>query len=530
MKFDILIIGGGISGLYTAYQIIERTSSPNLTIGILEASNKCGGRVSTYYDRKHHISYEEGAGRFNDKHILLMKLLKDLKLLKYRKPLDSTQNTILITDDFNKAKLAQYSAIRRQFSSVDDIIDKIRGEVKKRKLSREYLVSLNLLELAEQMIPEYPNISKYIVDNSAYFSELEYLNSACALDIFSSEFNQHVQYYALQGGLSQIIKALVDKLNKAGVKIMFNARCSNIEWNSANSGNSRGWWNLEIDGRAGILECSQLVLACPKQSLVLFDILKPIKPLLNAITSQPFYRVYAKYPKNSDGTYWFSRKTITNLNIKFIIPIDGEHGIIMISYIDGKFAKYWQNLRITDGESAFMAELSRELAQIFPDVEIPAPTWIRHYYWAYGSGYWRVGYDPNQLIPQIIQPFADGRPLYICGDNYSNHQAWMEGALETGEMVVSEILKINLLGLVGGGAKKTYTLAEVAKHNKKSDAWIVIHKKVYDITKWIPIHPGGMIILKGVGKDATELFESIGHDSYARKMLAKYKIGNLLQN
>ena len=72
---------------------------------------------------------------------------------------------------------------------------------------------------------------------------------------------------------------------------------------------------------------------------------------------------------------------------------------------------------------------------------------------------------------------------------------------------------------------KEYTLEEVAKHNKKSDAWIVINNKVADITEWIPKHPGGDIIMKGVGKDATTLFNNIGHDEYANKMLKKYQIG-----
>ena len=73
-----------------------------------------------------------------------------------------------------------------------------------------------------------------------------------------------------------------------------------------------------------------------------------------------------------------------------------------------------------------------------------------------------------------------------------------------------------------------YTLEDVAKHNKKTDAWIVIGNKVANITKWIPKHPGGDIIMKGVGKDATKLFNSIdSHNDYARKMVKKYQIGIL---
>ena len=51
-------------------------------------------------------------------------------------------------------------------------------------------------------------------------------------------------------------------------------------------------------------------------------------------------------------------------------------------------------------------------------------------------------------------------------------------------------------------------MKEVKKHNKKSDGWLVIDGMVLDVTKWIDIHPGGPIILNGLGKDATKLFNN----------------------
>jgi len=44
------------------------------------------------------------------------------------------------------------------------------------------------------------------------------------------------------------------------------------------------------------------------------------------------------------------------------------------------------------------------------------------------------------------------------------------------------------------------------KHNKRQDAWMVLNNKVYDVTNYIPFHPGGAKILAGVGRDATELY------------------------
>ena len=72
------------------------------------------------------------------------------------------------------------------------------------------------------------------------------------------------------------------------------------------------------------------------------------------------------------------------------------------------------------------------------------------------------------------------------------------------------------------------TLEEVRKHNKVDDVWIVLHNKVYNVTKYLEDHPGGDAILMEVaGTDATEAFEETGHSDEARNELVKHYIGDL---
>mmetsp|Transcript_42260 Transcript_42260/g.92185 ORF Transcript_42260/g.92185 Transcript_42260/m.92185 type:complete len:490 (+) Transcript_42260:55-1524(+) len=52
--------------------------------------------------------------------------------------------------------------------------------------------------------------------------------------------------------------------------------------------------------------------------------------------------------------------------------------------------------------------------------------------------------------------------------------------------------------------------AEVAKHNKQDDCWVVIHGNAYDLTDFMQEHPGGSgIIMKYAGRDATKAFMPI---------------------
>ena len=80
-----------------------------------------------------------------------------------------------------------------------------------------------------------------------------------------------------------------------------------------------------------------------------------------------------------------------------------------------------------------------------------------------------------------------------------------------------------------------YTLDEVAAHATADDCWMAIHGNVYDVTSFIPRHPGGQAILEGCGKDATTLFETrpmgsgTPHSDRARDMMAQYQIGTLAQ-
>ncbi len=73
----------------------------------------------------------------------------------------------------------------------------------------------------------------------------------------------------------------------------------------------------------------------------------------------------------------------------------------------------------------------------------------------------------------------------------------------------------------------TYARTEVRKHNTVSDCWVVIDNKVYDLTDFLNLHPGGQAsIVAHAGEDVTGLFYDI-HSEDTHVLKAAYAIGSV---
>lgn len=73
-----------------------------------------------------------------------------------------------------------------------------------------------------------------------------------------------------------------------------------------------------------------------------------------------------------------------------------------------------------------------------------------------------------------------------------------------------------------------YKWTEIAEHTEMDDCWIVIEKKVFNVSEFLPKHPGGRwIILEYAGKDATPGFQKTIHSPIAIEMMADLYIGDL---
>eukprot|EP01062_Namystynia_karyoxenos_P058375 TRINITY_DN49937_c0_g1_i1.p2 TRINITY_DN49937_c0_g1~~TRINITY_DN49937_c0_g1_i1.p2 ORF type:complete len:150 (+),score=31.28 TRINITY_DN49937_c0_g1_i1:69-452(+) len=93
-------------------------------------------------------------------------------------------------------------------------------------------------------------------------------------------------------------------------------------------------------------------------------------------------------------------------------------------------------------------------------------------------------------------------------------------------------------GWAGGGeatvegavrpALRSITREEVARHASTDDCWVIIHGKVYDVTRFARTHVGGPGPLYACkGKDATKFFSTRHHENVLDSLPAGVMIGRL---
>ena len=82
MLYDLIIVGGGISGLRVAIKALKKR--PNIKCLILEKYGYIGGRVVTYrkdIPKVGEVQWENGAGRIATSHKKVLKLFKKYNLI-----------------------------------------------------------------------------------------------------------------------------------------------------------------------------------------------------------------------------------------------------------------------------------------------------------------------------------------------------------------------------------------------------------------------------------------------------------------
>lgn len=402
--YDAIILGGGISGLYCAHELLKNKSSAKILL--LEKNNYYGGRIYTVHHKD--LVFEAGAGRFNNTHTLLLSLLKRL---------DLESKKMSIPSDLHFVPSTKY--VQEYFDANPfDVMSPVISHAK--RTNRAILRKKTFIQFASSILK--PEQIQFLKDSFGYYQQLVEMNAYDAIQLFDKGMHTKNDFYTLQGGMSQLVEELYKSISKKCI-CKLNQEVLSIEYNGT---------CFKVETKNEIYNGLHCIAALPKPALEKLPIFRPIKDMLRSIKVKSLCRIYTQFAKDD---IWFKMipKTTTNNQNRYIIPIDREKGLIMISYTDSKYASYWKNMP----EITMTQKIKANIYKTF-NFKIADPIYTRVCYWDIGTAFWLPNYNSNQLSKEIMNPYSSC-PLYICGENYSTNQGWIEGALETAKKVSEKI-------------------------------------------------------------------------------------------
>lgn len=401
--YDIIIVGSGMSGLYSAYNI--KKMSPNTSFLILEKFKKkwIGGRTSNEMFYGEEIVTGAGIGR-KSKDKLLHKLLVEMNLpaneykivLNYSKRINRVDVNKII--DLLREKYRNYHNKNATFSQfAKDIL----GE----KLYADFVLSAGYTDYENEDIIE--TLYYYGMDDNA-----------------SSWKAFHVPWKKLVMKLYEKIGEKHFRFSSGATKIIKQQDDPNIYRIETESGN--------------YFYCNKLILATTISSV---KKLLPEYTIYNGIKGQPFLRLYGKFNASSIPILKEYVKGFTFLPgpLQRIIPMNPNKGIYMIAYNDNKNTTSLKNyLENTPANRAFYcALLEKALGMQANSLHLTA---IKDYYWPIGTHYYTpldksLYKDRENFVEKAQHP---EKCLLVVGEMISRNQGWTEGALESVKAVLTK--------------------------------------------------------------------------------------------
>lgn len=388
MEYDYIIIGAGISGLYTGYLI--KKNNPNSKILILESNNYIGGRmgIDTFYSTR--IAIGAGIGR-KDKDINLIKLLNELKIVYTEFKVNSIYAKNITEIDIKKIM----KQLKTEYESNKDI----KKPLKFKTFATEILG---------------PKLYKNFLINSGYH---DYENE----DAYSVLTDYHMEYNTSGWiGLSipwdELINKLVNVINIKNIKLK----------STVTKVNTIG---KEVHTHNNIYIYKKLVVATTISSIE-----KLLKiPMYKQIKAQPFLRIYAKI--NSEYIDIIKEKVPKTLIVSSllykIIPMNPNKGIYMIGYTDNNGA---ESLIKNIKDKKYIEELLAKSIDV-PKIVIDK---LKHYYWKEGTHYFTpYKFNKIEFINKAQHPKNN---IFVVGECISVDQGWTEGAISSVNNIIDKIM------------------------------------------------------------------------------------------
>jgi hypothetical protein len=402
--YDVIIIGGGMAGLYAAYRLLKKHKR-QISILLLEKEPHLGGRAGTEIFHTVPISIGAGVGR-KDKDLLLVDLLRELKIPNHE---------FQTSTNYPAALQAPAKLLSAQFTY-------LRSKYRDPAIKRQY-EGKTFGEYAKKMLGQeaYKAFSQCAGYTDYEDTDIRYVLHDYGFDDNTTSWT----------GISLHWSDMIEGLAK-------NIGSSNIRKNHPVSAIREidGPHRLEVVSKSRVFRCNSVILATT------VDVVRRLLPmhsdLYSKIHGQHFLRMYGKFTKESSRimTQYVQTQTVVQGPIHKIIPIDQEKGVHMVVYSDNDDALLLNKYRKNTKKNRDIICRYLEAALAISENTL-IMTDLCDFYWDIGTHF----YEPMNLsvkINDFIKRAQHPSPnIFVVGEMISRNQGWVEGALESVDSILS---------------------------------------------------------------------------------------------
>jgi len=446
---DVLIVGAGFGGAYTAYQI--KTQFPNKKVAIFEKSERIGGRLMSVRGDAAHGVLSTVKQELGGMRIFPSKMEKVAEMVKAA---GCHLVPVSLNDEHN---LFYYKGIRYEKGSFKMPTGRTCGQMSDACLKKwlqahpkdkgrdcylsEELRSKSLSELflkygatpeeveAHNCFGGY-DLNQDDVTASLYVKDGELYGAALSKD----QKYVHEGYMTVVEQLVLASKAMVHMKRK--VIGITKDEASGLVHVTASSNN----------GHSKVHKAKQVLVSLPfdqmSELVETFDISADRKLALTAVTILPLFKCFLEWDEEK---IWWKKlgfacgKSTTDLDLRQVHYYDS---VDLLIYNSGPYAVKW-NYRFQEDPAKAARTAFDMLKELHNMPDMPEPIWERTHFkfWVDGSHKWKVGSDIYDSMKTICHGKEDNSNIYLCGDAFSSYQGWVCGAIETADICLEQMRK-----------------------------------------------------------------------------------------
>lgn len=490
-KFDVAIVGGGVSGVYAAWRLAG-DSQAEKSIGLFESSDRIGGRLwSVGLERETAIPAELGGMFFSDSQSLVHSLIKDVLALPIESVSPLPDFAYLRAKrfpiaDFNQPGVPPYWLNKDEqgksyhellFLALHRIVPDLNQywPLESSGSPDELIKHLRAVQFQDRYLHEWGfwNLLSKVLSNEAYLCLRDLVGSFAMFSnwngydaVLSTLWDLTGNWYRIPDGYEMLPHTLARSALHQGTSIHIDSRITRIELDPNESGLKL--LVSQLEGQYWI-HANAVILALPKRALINIEwgenliLDSSFCTYLDAVEGVPACKIFLTFNdpwwrrvpdgpgKIDKGTFGLSHTDLPMRQCYYLgMDADTGEGLLLASYSDATSVPFWSSLMTDSGRPSGLRsqisetalhEIRRQLSEMH-GVEVPKPTGGTFVNWSsdpYGGGWhaWLPGWRSYEVMAELRRPIS-GVDLHICGEAVSAYEGWVEGALTSTEVTLQQ--------------------------------------------------------------------------------------------